>query len=141
MIEGVRRGVSAALPAAILSGIPSTAYALVKGQDPLEATEAAGSLVLSNGSSRSSLLIAGAVAHLAISAFWGTVLTAALPRRNTAMWGALAGVGIALLDLGVIGGRNERIRSLSTGPQVADHIAFGAITGVQLARLRGLERS
>ncbi|NUT55427.1 MAG: hypothetical protein HOQ03_05530, partial [Thermoleophilia bacterium] len=48
--------------------------------------------------------------------------------------GALAGLGIAALDLGLVGRRFARVRALPLGPQVADHVAFGAIAGRLLRR-------
>jgi hypothetical protein len=68
-----------------------------------------------------------------VSTVWGTILAVALPRRRTAAWGALAGLLIAALDLGVVARRFPAIRALPTVPQVADHVAFGAIAGAVLA--------
>jgi hypothetical protein len=48
--------------------------------------------------------------------------------------GALAGLGIAGLDLGLLGRRFPHVRALPLAPQLADHLAFGAIAGVLLAR-------
>jgi hypothetical protein len=84
-------------------------------------------------------LIAGAFAHVAISLFWGIVLGVALPRRNTALAGALAGVAIAALDLGLIGRYFPLIEALPFLPQLADHVAFGATAGLVIARRRGLQ--
>jgi hypothetical protein len=41
--------------------------------------------------------------------------------------GALAGLAIAALDLGVAGRRFPRIPALPVLPQLADHAAFGAV--------------
>ena len=49
------------------------------------------------------LAAAGVLTHGAISLGWGVVLAAVLPRRRTVVWGALAGLVIAGLDLGVLG--------------------------------------
>ena len=51
------------------------------------------------------------------------------------MWGALGGVAIAGLDLGVLGRRWPRIRALPLVPQVADHVAFGALVGAVVSRV------
>ncbi|NUT56131.1 MAG: hypothetical protein HOQ03_09135, partial [Thermoleophilia bacterium] len=60
------RVLRAALTAAALSGIPSTAHALATGRNPLEATYAAGSIVLP-GETRPGRLVAAAVpVHLAL---------------------------------------------------------------------------
>jgi hypothetical protein len=114
--------------AALLSGVPSTVHALATGADPLAATRAAGT-VLPGGRPG---LVRGALSHVGISAFWGGVLAGVLPRRRTALWGAVAGLGIAGLDLGLIGRRFPAIRALPAIPQVADHVAFGAIVGALL---------
>jgi hypothetical protein len=50
------------------------------------------------------------------------------------VWGALAGLAVAGLDLGVLGRRWPRIRALPTVPQVGDHVAFGALVGAVLSR-------
>ena len=68
-----------------------------------------------------------------MSVAWTTLLTAVLPRRRTAAAGALAGLGIAVLDLGVAQRRFPAIAALPRVPQVLDHIAFGALVGVVLA--------
>ena len=68
-----------------------------------------------------------------LTAAWTTLLTAVLPRRRTAAAGALAGLGIAVLDLGVAQRRFPAIAALPRVPQVLDHIAFGALVGVVLA--------
>ena len=44
--------------------------------------------------------------------------------------GALAGLAIAALDLGLVGRRFPRIAALPLLPQLADHAAFGAIAGL-----------
>ena len=74
--------------------------------------------------------------HAALSVGWAEVLAAVLPRRRTAVWGALAGLGIAALDLGLIGRRFPRVRALPQLPQVADHVAYGATVGAVLALRR-----
>ena len=70
--------------------------------------------------------------HLALSLGW----TLALDRAGVrgARRGALAGLAIAALDLGVAGARSPRVRALPLAPQLADHAAFGAVAGHVLAR-------
>ena len=70
--------------------------------------------------------------HLALSLGWTLALDRAGVR--TARGGALAGLAIAALDLGVAGRRFPRVRALPLGPQLADHAAFGAIAGLLLGR-------
>ena len=122
----------------MLSGAPSTLWAVVADDDPFAATLAAGSLLRPEETRRGRLLCAATVAHLALSAGWTIALTR-LPRR-TVTAGALAGLGIAALDLGIAhASRSPRfaaIRALPVAPQVADHVAFGALVGGLLDRSR-----
>jgi hypothetical protein len=131
-------GIRAGAVAAVLSGAPSTAHALATRQDPLAATRAAGALLLPHETRAGRLLVAAVPVHCAISLGWGVVLAAVLPRRNTVVWGALAGLGIAALDLHVPGERTAAVRELAPGPQVADHLAYGVIVGAVVARRRAL---
>jgi hypothetical protein len=129
-------GIAAGTVAALGSGLPSTLHALATGVDPLAASAAAGSMVLPHEERTSRLLIAAAPVHFGLSLGWGVALAAALPRRRTVIAGALAGLMIAALDLRLIGGRFKRIRSLPLAPQVADHVAYGALVGAVLQRRR-----
>jgi len=131
----LRVGLRAGVVAAVLSGAPSTVHALASGRSPLDAVEAAGTLLLPDDAPPSARAAAGVLAHGAISLGWGVVLAVVLPRRRTVVWGALAGLAIAGLDLGVLGRRRwPRIRALPLGPQVADHVAFGALVGAVVSR-------
>lgn len=129
-------GVIAGLLAFVPSGLPSTAHALASGRDPLEAARAAGTIVLPDDASTIALLAAAVPVHLSISIGWGIVLSAILPRRRTALWGAFAGTLIAAIDLSAAARLWPRVRALPQPAQVADHIAFGAIVGVVVARRR-----
>jgi hypothetical protein len=120
---------------AVLGGVPSTAYALATGGDPLEATLAAGTLLLGE-EHRQGRLLAAVPVHVAISLGWAAVLAGTLPRRRTVLAGAAAGLAIALLDLGLVGRGRPRLRALPLGPQLADHATFGAVVGVVIARRR-----
>ena len=130
----LRVGLRAGAVAAVLSGAPSTVHALATGRSPVEAIRAAGTLLLPDDAAPAGLAAAGVVAHSAISLGWGVVLTAALPSRRTIVWGTLAGLAIAGLDLGLLARRWPRIRALPTAPQVADHVAFGALVGAVVSR-------
>jgi hypothetical protein len=121
---------------ALLSGIPSTAIALGRGDDPLGATLAAGSILVGARAGRGLLLAAAVPVHASLSLFWAAVLARALPPRRTVLAGAVAGVAIAALDLGVAGRLFPRIRALRRGPQLADHAAFGMLVGAVVARRR-----
>ena len=131
----LRAGLRAGVVAGVLSGAPSTAYAAATGRSPFEAVRAAGTLLLPADRGPAALAAAGALAHCGISLGWGVVLTAVLPRRRAVVWGALAGLAIAGLDLGLFARRRPRIRALPTVPQVADHVAYGALVGTVLSRL------
>ena len=47
-------------------------------------------------------------------------------------WGALAGLAIGGLDLGIAARRVPAIAALPQVPQLADHVAFGAVAGWML---------
>jgi hypothetical protein len=129
----LRDGLLAGVGAGLVSGIPSTLHALYAGEPVLAASRAAGNLVLPAGAGPFSLLAAGALVHTCLSLGWGTVLAVTLPRRGAPAWGAVAGLAIAALDLGLVGRRRPLIRALPVLPQVADHVAFGAVAGAILA--------
>ncbi len=118
----------AAFVAGVLSGAPSTAAAVVGGDDPLAATRAAGRLLAPRVERESTVLVAAAVAHGALSLGWTAVLQR-LPRGL----GRAAGYGLAIaaLDLGlahvVRGERFGPIAALPVLPQVADHVLFAVI--------------
>lgn len=129
----------AGLAAAVISGAPSTTWAVLHGTDLLAATRAAGTLV--PGRRREGGVLAGLAIHAVLSAFWTLVLAAVLPRRGGAAGaaaGAAAGLGIAAVDLGWAGRRYPAIRALPAGPQWADHVAFGAVAGYLLGPAGGL---
>jgi hypothetical protein len=117
--------VRAAAWAAALSGAPSTLHALATGRDPLAATVAAGSILLPHETSRARLVAAAVPVHLVLSLGWTLVLDRVGVR--TARAGALAGLAVAALDLGVAGRRFPRVRALPLVPQLADHALFGAV--------------
>ncbi len=136
----LQEGLRAAVPAMILSGVPSTSYALLTGDDVLEASRAAGSAILPRERRTSRLLVAAVPVHILVSLGWAIALAVVLPRRRPVREGITAGLAIAAIDLGLVGRRYPRIRALRTLPQLADHIAFGTITAVSLSR-RGDGRS
>jgi hypothetical protein len=116
------------LLATVLSGIPSTLYALLSGGDPLEATRAAGKMVSSNN-----LFLGAAIVHTSVSFFWALVLWLTLPRRHTLAWALAASVAIALLDLRVIAPiLFPEVAALAFWPQLADHLVWGACCGLVL---------
>lgn len=126
----------AVFPAAVLSGLPSTLYARATGKDPLEASVAAGSIILPSKSRRLRLLAAAVPVHLSLSLFWSLLLAALLPRKRPIAEGAIAGVAIAAIDLGTVGRRYPLIRGLDPLPQVADHVAVGVVVALLLSTRR-----
>jgi hypothetical protein len=138
--EGLREvlsdGLAGGSVAAVVSGAPSTLYALLTGGRLLEPSLAAGTLLLPDERRPTRLLPAAAAVHVALSLGWALALAVGLPRKRTPALGALAALGIAALDLGVIGRRYPRIRALPALPQVADHLAYGATVGTVLSARR-----
>lgn len=135
-----REGLVAGVVAAVLSGIPSTVYALATGRPVLEATRAAGRLADPDATGPRVIVAAGGV-HAALSLGWGVVLSAVLPHGREVIGGVAAGLAIAGLDLGagarLAGRRGDAVRRLPQLPQVADHLAFGITAGATLRRVRG----
>jgi len=117
--------------AAVLSGAPSTLHAVAAGRDPLEATKAAGSILLPRERRTLPLLAAAVPVHVALALGWAVVLERSAVRGPGR--GAVAGLAIAALDLGLVGRRYPALRDLPVWPQVADHVAYGVIVGVVLA--------
>jgi hypothetical protein len=116
----------AALAAGLLSGGPSTAITLARGENLLDSTRAAGTLL----GKRS--LVRGGIAHVLITLLWTAVLAALLPRQRPVAEGLAAGAAIAAFDLGVVGRRFPDIGALDPAPQVLDHLAFGVVASVVL---------
>jgi hypothetical protein len=73
-------------------------------------------------------LVRGAVMHGVISVTVAEALAAALPRERSVRWGAVAGFGVGVLNLGVIARRRyPALAALPLGAQLADNVAFGAV--------------
>lgn len=116
--------------ATLLSGLPSTLYALLAGGDPLEATRAAGAMV-----GRPDSIAAAALVHGAVSLLWAFVLWLVLPRRHTIVWALAAAMAIAVLDLRIIAPVFfPEVAALDFWPQFADHLMWGACVGAALGR-------
>ena len=123
------------LLATLLSGIPSTLYALVSGGDPLEATRAAGAMVIDPDAPFRELFVAAALVHASVSLFWALILWLVLPYRRPMLWALGASAGIALLDLRLIAPAFfPEVAALEFWPQFADHLMWGACVGFAFAR-------
>jgi hypothetical protein len=119
--------------AAVLSGIPSTLHAWWSGGDMLEATRAAGAMLIPAQSSGRALFAAATLVHGTVSFFWAAILTWVLPRERVLMGSVLAAAAIALLDLRVIARAFfPEVYALDFWPQFADHVAWGAAVGATL---------
>jgi hypothetical protein len=68
--------------AALLSGIPSTLYAWITGGDVMEATRAAGEMLIPAASTDRELFIATTLVHAGVSHFWTLIVVPLLPRRS-----------------------------------------------------------
>ncbi|WP_254896830.1 hypothetical protein [Amycolatopsis sp. Hca4] len=127
------KAAAAGAVAAVVSGVPSTVHALLTGRDVLAATRAAGTLL--PGRQRRPGVAAGLLAHVLVSAAWTGVLAAAARRHRLGLRsGAAAGLVIAVLDLGIAARAYPAVRDLPRGPQILDHLVFGAVTGALLDR-------
>ena len=121
--------------AAVLGGVPSTLYALATGGDPLEATLAAGTMLAPPGSSTATLVAAAVAAHLAVNFAWAAVLVRWLPARHRVAWAVAAAIAIAIIDLRLVAALFfPQVHALPFGPQLADHVAWGATIGMVLQR-------
>jgi hypothetical protein len=127
-----RDAIAAGAWAAVLGGAPSTVHALARGRDPLEATKAAGSILLPRETRTHRLVVAAVPIHLALSFGWALVLERLAVRG--AGRGAAAGLAIAAIDLGLAGRYAPRVAALPAAPQLADHVLYGTIVGYVLAR-------
>jgi len=78
------------------------------------------------------------VAHALLTALWSAVLVRTLPPRHPVLVGAAAGAAIHIFDMELVGRRLPALRALPRAPQLADHLAFGALVG--LATRRGSAR-
>ena len=68
--ETVRDGFVAGSVAAVVSGAPSTLYALATGDDPLAATLAAGAMVMRRERRMATLVLSAVPVHITLSLGW-----------------------------------------------------------------------
>lgn len=121
------------LVATVFSGLPSTLYALGTGGDPLEATRAAGTMLIAPDRGLAALVLAAGAVHAVVSAFWAGIFALLLPRRRVASWAMAGAAAVAVLDLGIIAPRFfPSVAALDFWPQFADHLTWGLLLGATL---------
>lgn len=74
--------------------------------------------------------------HVIVSVAWGVTFAVVLPRRRTVRAGAVAGLTVAAVDLGLVGRHLDRIAGLPLLPQLFDHVVYGTTVGVALRMQR-----
>src|SRR5205814_1701460 len=84
------------LTASTVNGIPSTVYALASGGDVLEATRAAGTMLISSDAPTGHLIAAAVLVHGTVSLFWATIVTLVLPRRNVVQYALVVATAIGV---------------------------------------------
>lgn len=120
--------------ATAFSGAPSTLHALATGADPLEATFAAGAMLLPAETDPATLFAAAALVHATVSAFWSVVFGYALRGERVVAPAIVGSALVALVDLRVIApAAFPPVAALAFWPQFADHLMWGACLGVTLA--------
>jgi hypothetical protein len=132
-VRSQRRILEGAAVASVLSGAPSVVCALAGGSPGaawsygVRATRAIGTLMPPGRPS----LARGAVVHGAISLAVGEALGAALPRSHSVGWGAVGGLAVGWINLGIVARRRyPELAALALGPQLADNAAFGAVFAI-----------
>jgi hypothetical protein len=125
-----RRILEGAAVASLLSGAPSVATALAGGSVrsavtyAIDATRAVGTLAPSGRPG----FVRGALIHTVISVAAAELLGSTLPQERSVAWGALAGLVLGVVNVGVIARRRyPLIAELALAPQIADNIAFGVV--------------
>lgn len=125
-----RRVLEGAAAASLLSGVPSVTRALLRGSPrsavayAIEATRTVGSIAPSGRPG----FVRGAAIHTVISVVAGELLGLVLPRERSIGWGALGGLTLGVVNVGLIAPRRyPLIAELDLAPQIADNIAFGVV--------------
>lgn len=118
------------LVSTVLSGLPSTLHALATGADPLEATRAAGAMLLPGVTGTLAMVSAAALVHSSVSFFWAVIFVWLLPHRYTAAWAVAGSAAVALVDLCLIAPiAFPAVAALPFWPQFADHLMWGVLLG------------
>ncbi|MBW2279781.1 MAG: hypothetical protein JRG76_07165 [Deltaproteobacteria bacterium] len=123
--------------AGLVSGVPSTVYLLVTGGDLFASLDALVAMVTSRDLAMPYHVAVAAGVHFAVSFGWAAVLVALVPRRAPVLGALAASVLIALVDLELIAPYFfAEVAALPFLPQLADHLAWGAVVGVVLRARR-----
>lgn len=144
--------VVAAVPAGLLSVLPSTVWAFAFGGHVWRVKEALltpGALFIGRDAWIGTQIFTTIVVHGGLSLFWSGVLCALLPKRRPVINGMGAAFSIAVLDLLVIAQSFPAVHSLvflhrsldSFWPWLADHLVFGAVVGAVVAFRRRRDAS
>ena len=119
--------------ATLFSGLPSTVWALLTGSDPLEATWAAGAMLMPMGAGPRLLFASAALVHLTVSLLWALIFWALLPQRHVVLWSVVGSAVVAIVDLRLIAPLMfQSIVALEFWPQFADHLMWGTCLGIVL---------
>lgn len=117
----------ASIIAAVASGIPSTTYFIISGQNILLSIRAIGLIFFANSYPDYLILFVSACIHLMVSLFWCILLKLLMPQTKPLFFGIMAGIVIAVVDILLIGSHIPAIEHLAFLPQLADHILWGLI--------------
>src|SRR4051812_49762949 len=97
MTVALTDALAAGTAGALLSGVPSTAVTVLRGESLLDGATAAGSILLPSERRAAPLVAAAVPVHLALSFGWAAVMSALLPRRATVPAAVAGGPPIAPL--------------------------------------------
>jgi hypothetical protein len=123
----------AALIAGIFGGIPSTLLAYFTGKDILEATHAAGAMLIAADSSSTQLFMAATLVHGSLTFFWATVLTLCVPRKHAVSCSCILMILVGFFNLSIIAPHFfPSVAALQFWPQMMDHAALGFCYGAIL---------
>jgi hypothetical protein len=108
------------LIATVFSGVPSTVHELIAGTDPLEATRAAGAMLVATDSNAGPAHRRGSRRSSPCVVVLDPVFGATLPRSRVMWWAVAGSAAVALLDLRlVVPMLFPSVASLSFWPQFA----------------------
>ena len=99
----------------------------------MEATRAAGAMLIAADSSVSHLLLAATLVHGSLTFFWASVLTLYAPREHAIICSTAVMVLVGFINLGIIAPLFfPSVVALEFWPQMMDHAALGFCYGAVL---------